>query len=254
MRRPRRHARVEDRMVVGDRVAAIAPVGRDQRPEWVSWSPTTKPSSFDVRGDVRIRRARRATPRGRRRSSGRSRADGGWRARRAVTATASPPQTSLAPLSPKRRHRRRTRSVGEPSGSPSHPSIGSTANRLPTVRVPVGSVGEREGRRERPVGVDGVVDAELLVDAEHARTGRAARRSSGAASPGRCRVGHSIASSRSAMSREDGAVAVGAPRRARRCRVGRDPAAELTGTAPRRGGTRAPVPGTRRRRGTAAGR
>ena len=92
--------------------AATRRSGRDQRPECVSCRPTTRPSSLPVRGDVRVDQLgaqRGEVVDGRR---GRSRAGAGWRARRARTATASPPQTSLAPLSPKRRHRRRTRSVG----------------------------------------------------------------------------------------------------------------------------------------------
>ncbi len=49
-------------------------------------------------------------------------------------ATASPPQINFAPLMPKWRHRRRVRSVGSPSGVPSHPSIGRMLKRLP-IRV-----------------------------------------------------------------------------------------------------------------------
>ena len=73
-----------------------------------------------------------------------------------ATATASPPQMSLAPLSPKRRHRRRTSSVGRPSVVPSQPSIGRIANRLPTrpaapsargwARAPSGSTDSSTGR------------------------------------------------------------------------------------------------------------
>ena len=48
------------------------------------------------------------------------------------TATASPPQMSLPPDSPKRAQRRRTRSVRRPSAVASHPSIGRMPNRLPT--------------------------------------------------------------------------------------------------------------------------
>ena len=50
-----------------------------------------------------------------------------------ATATASPPQTSLAPLRPKRTQRRRVRSLGSPSSVPSQPSIGCTQKRFPIV-------------------------------------------------------------------------------------------------------------------------
>ena len=52
------------------------------------------------------------------------------------TATASPPQMSLAPDRPKWRQRRTVLSLGRPSGVPSQPSIGWIANRLPTVSAP----------------------------------------------------------------------------------------------------------------------
>ena len=48
-----------------------------------------------------------------------------------VTAMASPPHTHLAPLSAKLRQRLRTKSLGRPSSSPSHPSMGWITNRLP---------------------------------------------------------------------------------------------------------------------------
>ena len=62
------------------------------------------------------------------------------------TATASPPHISFAPPAPKRRQRRRVRSLGSPSRVPSHPSIGSTQNRFPT-RTPLTSIARASGER-----------------------------------------------------------------------------------------------------------
>ena len=75
------------------------------------------------------------------------------------TATASPPQISLAPLAPNRRQRRNVRSLGRPSVSASQPSIGRMQKRLPTVRPPTAMrLGQRAVRAE--VGVERHLDAE----------------------------------------------------------------------------------------------
>ena len=75
------------------------------------------------------------------------------------TATASPPHTRPAPLTPKRCHRRRTRSVGRPSAVASQPLHGQHAE-------PVGGRArppEAKGSREGPVGIDVVVEGEVLA-------------------------------------------------------------------------------------------
>ena len=59
------------------------------------------------------------------------------------TAAASPPQTSLAPLAPKRCQRRRGRIARLAVVVPSHPSIGRTQKRLPTH----GAIDERLSKR-----------------------------------------------------------------------------------------------------------
>ena len=80
-----------------------------------------------------------------------------------TTAVASP-QTRPAPLWPSRCHRRRTRSVGAPSAVPSHPSMGSVANRLADLDGPRTAVPKRracgEHRRIDHIG-DGQIDAAL---------------------------------------------------------------------------------------------
>ena len=60
-------------------------------------------------------------------------------ARPSGTTAVDSPQISLAPLWPKRCQRRRTSSVGRPSGEASQPSIGRIAKRLPTDRSPIGN-------------------------------------------------------------------------------------------------------------------
>ena len=169
------------------------------------------------------------------------------------TATASPPQTSFAPLSPKRRQRRRTRSEGRPSGSASHPSMGSTANRLPTVCAPVEPSTNENGVHSGPCGSTASSTpswSAMPSTASRARSSSIVRRrftwtislavTATTPSAARCRRGPR------GRCRDVGV------RRAASCpsRSDRDAA----GTAPRRVGTRGPAPGTRTRRGTAGGR
>ena len=105
--------------------------------------------------------------------------------------------------------------------------MGSTANRLPTVRVPAEPSVNENGVGERAVGFDRVVDAELVVDAE--------RREAVAQLVDRAQplhlddgvAGHSSASRRCAMSASTARSLVGPPRRAGRGRVGADPTPQL---------------------------
>lgn len=107
------------------------PAGRAKRPLWVSCSPTIG----------RAFPASAAAPSGARRSSpiasavsSRSTSWCGFARPSSHTATASPPQTSPAPDTPKRRQRRRVSSPGRPSRVPSQPSIGCTTKRFGDTR------------------------------------------------------------------------------------------------------------------------
>ena len=192
-------------------------------------------------------------PRDRRRSSDRGRAGVGWRARRACTATASPPHTSLAPLSPNRRHRRRTSSEGRPSPSASHPSMGRTANRFPTVCAPVEPSTKERGVQRGPRGstASSTPSWSAMPSTEsRSRSSSIVRKrftwtistSVTTTSPtaARCRPGRRGRCRAVAVRR-----AVWCPSRSDR---------EVAGTAPRRVGTRVPARGTRTRPGTAGGR
>ena len=137
---------------------------RDHRPEWVSCRPTTRPSS-SVRVDVRVDQlgAQRGEV-----VDGRSVDHELVRVGPPVVARPRPPPApdELAPLAPKRRQRRRTRSVGRPSGV-AVPALHrqhreAVADRAVPAEpsVNVNGVGERPGR------VDVVVDRAASVDAE----------------------------------------------------------------------------------------
>jgi len=117
--------------------SSCLPLGRAKRPEWVSWRPMSRSSVRPCAAACSATSASRRAASADRFASLISNWFGFARPS-CRTATASPPKMSFAPLCPKRRHRRSVSSDGAPSGVPSHPSIGSTANRLPTVN-PFGS-------------------------------------------------------------------------------------------------------------------
>ena len=168
-------------------------------------------------------------------------------ARRAAPRTPRRPTPARRRSSPKRCHRRRTRSVGRPSSVPSHPSIGRMANRLahdrPATSIGAASAstsgGSANGRRDAErveVGEEGVGVLEALhlreVAASHVRPPPRGRR-------GRWRAGR--APTRRAAARRRGGVAARPSRGAGR-------------TARRRGGRRAPAGGRRWCRATGARR
>jgi hypothetical protein len=145
-----------------------SPCGRDHRPEWVSCNPTTR-SSVDPCASAWASTSPVRSPASA--SVVASSLTSWWGLARpsGCTATASPPQISLAPLSPKRRQRRATRSVGAPSVVPSQPSIGNAQNRLPTYQLPGGGVAHRERVGQRSPRLDLDIDADQVVDAQLAQ-------------------------------------------------------------------------------------
>ena len=137
-----------DGMVVDDpRLECFLSLGRQKRPEWVSCRPMSRSSvsaeSLAVGGDQRlaqageIGRACRSLI-----TSWLGLARPSWR-----TATASPPQISLAPLRPKCSPAPAwsARWAGRRACRPSLPSAGS-AKRLPTVNAVGQPIGLRQGR------------------------------------------------------------------------------------------------------------
>ena len=181
---------------------SVAPVGRDHRPEWVSCRPMTSPSSFACAATCAST------------SSARSAAEVGDRRRvdhelpRVGAPVVGHRDRFTAP------HELRS-ALAEAAPPPAHQVGGRTVVvAVPALhgqhREPVadrsgagGTVGVREGFGERPVGRDGVVDAELLADAEHVQP--VAQLSDRSEPLHLHDVGaHSIASSRAAMSARTG--------------------------------------------------
>ena len=139
------------------------------------------PRMGELQADDEARRRCRPPPGGRRRAC---RASPRWRVGSApsctsclglarpsgATATASPPQISLAPLRPKRRQRRDRVLARSPSRSPSQPSIGLMAEALPIFMS--GDFDRGRERRARPARDDLVA---RHVDPERGEMGAEAR-------------------------------------------------------------------------------
>ena len=219
----------------------------------MSWRPTTRPSSLPTAATW----APTSSARSAARSSTVVRSRTSWRglARPSLPhgdgfATPDELRSALAEAAPAAAHEVRGSSVG--LGVP--PLHGQ--HREPVAHgVRAGrAVDEREGRGERSVRIHGVVDTELVGDAERRdvapRSSSIVRRrftwtisspvTATSPSAARCRRGPR------GRCRDVGVRrAVSCPTRCDR---------EAAGTAPRRGGTRGPVPGTRTRRGTGGGR
>jgi hypothetical protein len=122
------------------RGAGPAAVGRDQRPLWVSCSPTSGGGAPAAAAASSSRRRSPPIDRGALVEHELI----GIGARSGWTATASPPQISAAPEPPKRRQRRSVSGDGWPSSVPSQPSIGWMAKRLAS-RAPPKSSGCASG-------------------------------------------------------------------------------------------------------------
>ena len=169
------------------RGAGPAAVGRDQRPLWVSCSPTSGGGAPAAAAASSSRRRRPPMDAAVRSSSmswlGLARPSG-------RTATASPPQISAAPEPPKRRQRRSVSGDGRPSSVPSQPSIGWMAKRLASrAAADVERLRQRRVRRRGDRVVAGQVDAEPgAVRAQRGgrlerRNARIVRRAHSASSP-----------------------------------------------------------------------
>ena len=158
---PTRSSRIGCRNAVR---GSAPPLGRDHRPEWVSWRPTSRSSLRPQASVWASTSVLRSSPRAASAPStmaswwGLARADGS-------TATASPPQISLAPLSPKRRHRRRTRSVGRPSVGGVPPLHRQDRPAVPDRQLAGGTVDDGERSGEWAAELDLVVDRDLDAEA-----------------------------------------------------------------------------------------